>query len=924
MPQLPPIGGVVPQDLRPPLPPIGAVVGEPRARSSQLDTPAEPSTLERIGTSARDLVKANAEGMFKASGIPGFVRNGPVGAIQDQYEVGKSILQSQFEEYRKAKEAQAQGRTSEMVGHSVAAAVPFVGPILGRMGEQIGNGQISEAIGEGLVNAAMFGAPKIAGGVKAARGAFADRAVGQAAKIGARVEGDVMMAVPPSKSTPYTSADVRAAKPFLNEQHAAAPITSTVALREALDAGVGKIEGHLSEILDSFPEAQLHPGDAVARAIGEAFKDNPRGEALATGIKELSDLPLNRPNTLPELDRIRLQLNAENNGILKKNNYDRATARKVDPGFAAREAAASAIRDTLYDYLEERGVEGVRQLRRDEGSLIKLRDAVNRHEFAGQRPVPGADPGIVRKVAAQVVKKGATAAGAYLGNAPGAVVGAQVGEELAGAIKGTRSTRDSLIERAFSKADDRMPSYPTVPARPPIAGQLGPGPIVAGPGADTSYVRSEPATVAIPERLALPAGRVPVDVPAPADTSGRIPATLPENVARPRQETFKPDEIEAGTADQGVTPHTERVFMLRWLADDLREMTFQPSARMRGQQAVDEMSDATSQEAGRRAVYSPRVAGTPTQETLNAAGFGGTKPELAERIDRQVKRGKLDPKLEAVADAYRQAWDGERFDWDLIDDATLAKTGLRRRDFKSPMTMPSDTDMPDVHQRFFGAKDHAAEDASFAMDDAPAAAAEATPVSAKIDAGAGSSIPEQLAKLNAPEKMRAAPAVEAPKYEADIHHVTTPEQAAAIRREGFKLGKKGLGGDDFGPGVYMADAQSDAGSFWADQIATKNETGSVATEAMRGRVGLHRPLVLEDSPSSPYSRNWPTKRQLIHSADKDLIHRYDELIEAGHSANRAIGQVAKEAGYDGLVIKRRGGTEIVAFDPSNVKFHGAK
>lgn len=161
-------------------------------------------------------------------------------------------------------------------------------------------------------------------------------------------------------------------------------------------------------------------------------------------------------------------------------------------------------------------------------------------------------------------------------------------------------------------------------------------------------------------------------------------------------------DYEAGAAPEDVAVRSQSVasdpkaldrnFILRWLADDLKEMPYQSSGRMRGQQAIDTMTEATSQEAGRRALYTPRVAGSPVQDTLNLAGVSGTKAELAARIERGLQTGKIDSKLAKIADAYAEAWDGQQFDFDIVSDQALADAGIRRRSMKSPITMPDVTE----------------------------------------------------------------------------------------------------------------------------------------------------------------------------------------------------------------------------------------
>lgn len=461
--------------------------------------PSEPKPevhpLARVGQGGIDALKAGAQFAWKASGVPGFVREGPIGAIKDQAGTVRDLLMAQFDQYQKAKAAEREGRTSEMVGHSVAAAIPVLGPMAAHAGEQIAAGKVPELIGEVGATALTTALPAASrGAVRGARSQWQARAARKAGAKLARAEGDVLMALPPSKSVAYTVDDLRTAKPYLNAQHEKAPITSVSAFKDAADEAIREVESQVGGIVASFPEARLNPWERVSASLQKAFGKNPRADALRQGLRELDDLPLNTELTLPELDTVRLQLNAENRAILRKNNYDQATARRADPAFAAREAASEAIRDTLYDYLGERGVPGVRELRRDEGALIKVRNAAERQIFAGGRPAPGAsEPSAARKVMATMVEKGSTAVGGSVAGGPGAVVGSEVGQLLGQAIRGSRPLRDDLIARAFGVQDAARPVYPTVPPRSRIVGELPPAPIELGAVPDTSYVVSTEA-----------------------------------------------------------------------------------------------------------------------------------------------------------------------------------------------------------------------------------------------------------------------------------------------------------------------------------------------------------------------------------------------------------------------------------------------
>ena len=147
--------------------------------------------------------------------------------------------------------------------------------------------------------------------------------------------------------------------------------------------------------------------------------------------------------------------------MLRRNNYDVATARATDPGFAAREAAAESLRNGIYDGLENNGIAGVRDLRMDEGAIIKIRNAAQNQVFNGAKTVSGTgNSGAVRQVGKGLLKAGVTAAGAQIGGVPGAIVGAGAGESAFDLLTPGNLTRDALMERSFSVPTTQPPSYP--------------------------------------------------------------------------------------------------------------------------------------------------------------------------------------------------------------------------------------------------------------------------------------------------------------------------------------------------------------------------------------------------------------------------------------------------------------------------------
>lgn len=305
------------------------------------------------------------------------------------------------------------------------------------------------------------------GGGAAVGKVLAARQAGQpvTAKITAQAMSDLMAAIPPTKSAPYRPNDLQRARPYLEAVHASEPITSVKTLREAADAAITDIENHIGQYV-SANKAQVIATNPVEAATA-ALKDNPRSDALKAGLAEIKSLNLDRPLTLPEADAARKQLNAENKGIQKRNNYDIATARQVDPGYAAREAAAIALRDGIYVRLEGLGLPGVAELRRDEGALIAIRNAAERQIYAGEKIAPGTRPTGLKRAAGTLIRSTSVAAGSVLGT-PGAVAGSMLGDELAGAVVGSGTTRDAMIERAFRRALTKGPQYPAVPAAPAV------------------------------------------------------------------------------------------------------------------------------------------------------------------------------------------------------------------------------------------------------------------------------------------------------------------------------------------------------------------------------------------------------------------------------------------------------------------------
>jgi hypothetical protein len=117
----------------------------PPASRVQPQPEAQP-LLKRMGTHALKVFGDTASTIAKASGVPGYLREGPIGAFKDQASIVGDLVRAHVET---GKQALSAPTLSEKVGYGVASAIPGVGPMAARWGEMIGRGEGPEALVEG-------------------------------------------------------------------------------------------------------------------------------------------------------------------------------------------------------------------------------------------------------------------------------------------------------------------------------------------------------------------------------------------------------------------------------------------------------------------------------------------------------------------------------------------------------------------------------------------------------------------------------------------------------------------------------------------------------------------------------------------------------------------------------------------------------
>lgn len=377
---------------------------------------------------------------------------------------------------------------------------------------------------------------------------------------------------------------------------------------------------------------------------------------------------------LEEAEQLLKETNGELEAFYNKFPMGQRKALVSDPEAARLDAQAKGLRDAIYATLDgPNQPAGARALNRLYGNLLEIEDtAVRRSNVAKRQQPESLNEQFSKAKAAGDMARGAwrIARGDLSGAAD--IVAGVATRDTAKFLKDQQTT-DALIRRAFAGVKDK----PGVYAKP----------------------------VPRPVRGLLEKGSTPMPA-STADASGPIPPTLPENIHRPRVETdadgVVPD-FDLPDAPAG-NPDLERSFMLRWLADDLDEMPFEKGGSTRQQRidAAENWRPGDPEHLKHGYVPAGHVAGTPTQEMFHAIGIKGSRGQISKKLSTAVKGGKADPKLEALADAMREAWDGKGFDWQLVSDETIAKLGIRRRDFRSPITLPSQDDMPGMFTKLFG------------------------------------------------------------------------------------------------------------------------------------------------------------------------------------------------------------------------------
>lgn len=295
---------------------------------------------------------------------------------------------------------------------------------------------------------------------------------------------DFKSMAPPTRSGPasYSDADLAIARTHLEDAHTPdKPLKTIQDHFDALEAANKGIDQKIDPYIQKYANEPLKANVKMEVADRLAEQDRSTPGFLNKGLNELSNRNIT-DMTMKEADALRETLNAENRKILSKyqpGTIEMSTLLKSDPEFAANYYAQEAIRNGIDQNLQDHGIQGIREMRRDQSSIIKVKEAVRRQLGRGDQVVRGTgQSGPLRRAAAYLTKKGTTAVGAGvgeevlgpLGAGAGAVAGSYAGEKLGKLWTPEDLTRDELASRTMETRGAGLPTSTLSggPGTPPI------------------------------------------------------------------------------------------------------------------------------------------------------------------------------------------------------------------------------------------------------------------------------------------------------------------------------------------------------------------------------------------------------------------------------------------------------------------------
>lgn len=293
----------------------------------------------------------------------------------------------------------------------------------------------------------------------------------------AGVYEDLQKVAPSAPKGPasYTDKDARIVRGYLEDHHQNVEnIDTKQGLYDALDHTQKQMENQVKPYVEKYAYEPI--SSDVVRDVRDGLAESPQASFVESGMNSLLEKypQLEEKPNIQEAEKIRADLNAINRGELNTKWGRRLDdALKGDPDFAARYYAAESLRNGIYGTFEEKGVQGIRELRQDESSVIRVRNAVERSglQKGSVKSRGSGESGAFRKAAAWATQKGMTMLGAKVGGPWGAAAAESAHPAIGRAIAPGDLTHDQIVSRMMKPRVADVPiTEITGPGQPSLAG----------------------------------------------------------------------------------------------------------------------------------------------------------------------------------------------------------------------------------------------------------------------------------------------------------------------------------------------------------------------------------------------------------------------------------------------------------------------
>ena len=248
--------------------------------------------------------------------------------------------------------------------------------------------------------------------------------------------------------------DIRRSAGSLKEQQMQKPVTTVREMYDATGKAIKNIQSQTASLKEPFKDVIMPTNDIYKAAEDAIDKGRYTEKEKADALQSLQDLGIKPDGKLsvPDLEEKRVRLNTDTSPLYKSGQGQAIQKTLGDAEVAAKKAAATKLREQLYDKYEQSGVTGIKELRQTESSLIRLRDASERNLGRSERQYPPMLAKGIKYSPRFIGFASATLAHALGVPVVGDMAAYVLGEYLTDVVK-DRWTPNPVTERAFSSLE---------------------------------------------------------------------------------------------------------------------------------------------------------------------------------------------------------------------------------------------------------------------------------------------------------------------------------------------------------------------------------------------------------------------------------------------------------------------------------------